>query len=62
MKSLKGFKTLGFNIAMLALASPEVLALIPPKAALYVTVFGNIILRAVTNTPVCNTAPKEPIK
>jgi hypothetical protein len=48
---MKGWKTIAFNIGMLALASPEVLALIPPKAALYVSVFGNLILRAVTTTP-----------
>lgn len=49
---MKGWKTIVFNLVTLALASPDVLALIPPEAALYVSVIGNLILRAVTTTPV----------
>ena len=48
----KGWKTVVFNAAMLALASPDVLALIPAEVAVYVSVFGNIILRAITSTPI----------
>jgi hypothetical protein len=49
---MQGFKTLLFNVAMLALASPDVLALVPPKAAIYVITIGNLVLRAITSTPV----------
>ena len=52
MKFLKGFKTILFNIGIVALGSPDVLALLPPKNALYVTVLGNLLLRAVTTSPV----------
>lgn len=49
---MKGWKTVAFNVAMLALASPDVLHLIPPHAAVYISVFGNIVLRAITTTPI----------
>lgn len=49
---MKGFRTILFNIAMLALASPDILALIPPRAAVYVAAIGNLVLRVVTTTPV----------
>lgn len=49
---MKGWRTYAFNFAMLALASPEVLALIPPRWAIYISVVGNLILRSITNTPV----------
>ena len=49
---LKGWKTVLFNLCMLALGSPEVLSLIPPKVAIYVTVVGNLALRAITSTPI----------
>ena len=55
---MKGFKTILFNIGVLALGSPELLALIPPKHAIYVSVFGNLILRAVTSTPIGRSEPK----
>ena len=49
---MKGFKTILFNIGMLALGSPDILALLPPRAAIYTTIFGNLVLRAITNTPI----------
>jgi hypothetical protein len=48
--TLKGFKTFFFNFVMLALASPDFLALIPPRLAIYITVVGNLCLRAITTT------------
>lgn len=49
---MKGWKTVAFNIVTLALVSPEVTALIPSKYGLYIFTIGNLILRAVTNTPI----------
>ena len=49
---LAGWKTVIFNFGMLALASPDLLSLFPPRAAIYVTVIGNLLLRAVTTTPI----------
>ena len=55
---LKGWKTVLFNFGMLAVASPELLALIPPKYAVYASVIGNLILRAITTTPIGRAEPK----
>lgn len=49
---LKGWKTLGFNLIMLAIGSPELLALLPPEIAIYVGTIGNLLLRAISNTPI----------
>jgi len=49
---MKGWKTIVFNLAMLAAATPDVLGLIPPHVALYVIPLGNLILRAITTTPI----------
>ena len=49
---LKGWKTVLFNLGMLTLGSPELIALLPPKAAIYITVGGNLLLRAITTTPI----------
>lgn len=49
---MKGWRTVLFAIAITAAGSPELLALLPPKVALYVAAAGTIILRAVTNTPI----------
>ena len=56
---MKGFKTVLFNVGMLAIASPDLIALLPPKAAIYITVLGNLALRAVTTTPIGKGEPKE---
>jgi hypothetical protein len=56
---MKGYKTVLFNTAMLALASPDLLSLLPPRVAIYATVFGNIILRAMTSTPIGQGEPSE---
>ena len=48
---MKGWRTVVFNVAVLALGSPDLLALIPQNIAVYVSVFGNLILRAITTTP-----------
>ena len=58
MKKLKGFRTLGTNIAFLAagvLAIPEVAEVVPSSVLPWVIVgqsVANIILRAKTDTPV----------
>lgn len=49
---MKGWKTVAFNLATLALASPDIMALIPPRATIYVLAIGNLLLRAVTTTSI----------
>lgn len=49
---MKGYRTILFNLGMLAVSSPDLLALIPPRAALYTAVIGNLVLRAATTGPV----------
>ena len=46
---MKGWRTILFNVASVALMLTEVL---PPKWAPYVVVGGNIVLRLITTTPV----------
>ncbi len=52
MKKMKGWRTVLFNVAVTAAGSPELLALIPPKHAVWVGLFGNLFLRAITNSPI----------
>ena len=49
---MKGWKTVLFNVGMMVVASPDILAMLPPRAAVYVGVIGNLVLRAVTTTPI----------
>lgn len=51
---MKGWRTIIFNVAMIAAHMAEVL---PPRPALWVTVIGDIILRIFTNTPVGRSEP-----
>lgn len=46
---MKGWKTILFNAAGLAVAVSEIL---PPKYALYVALIGNGLLRFFTTTPI----------
>ncbi len=54
---MKGWRTVLFNTAMLAIGSPDIIALLPPRAAIYLTIFGNLALRAVTTTPIGRSEP-----
>lgn len=47
---MKGFKTLLFNIAMMAVT--EGAHLVPMKYSVWIITIGNIILRAFTNTAI----------